>query len=98
MTLMTLVRSIGAVVIVWTLVAIGIGASGARLPGSEATAVPSVAPPTVDAIPRDWPSGDRCELLDRGSGRESSIRLPAGERWSMIGVSPSRGPGGELEA
>jgi hypothetical protein len=98
MSLMTLVRSIGAVVIVWTLVAIGIGASGARLPGSEATAVPSVAPPTVDAIPRDRPSGDRCDLLDRASGRESSIRLPAGERWSMIGVSPARGPGGEPEA
>src|SRR4051812_40800219 len=98
MSLMTLVRLIGAVAIVWTLVAIGIGASGTRLPGPEATAVLPAAPPPVDAIPRDWTIGDRCGLIDRTNGQESSVRLPAGERWSIVSVSPWRRPGGELEA
>jgi hypothetical protein len=98
MSLMSQVRLIGAVAIVWTLVAIGIGASGTRLPGPEATAVLPAAPPPVAAIPRDWTIGDRCGVIDRTNGQDSLIRLPAGERWSIVRVSPRRGPGGELEA
>jgi hypothetical protein len=97
MTLMTLVRSIGALAVAWALVAIGIGASGTRLPAPEAPALLPAEPP-VDAIPRDWPIRDRYDLIDRTNGRETSIRLPTGERWSFVSVSPWRGPGGELQA
>jgi hypothetical protein len=98
MTLMTLVRSIGAVAIVWALVAIGIGASGTRLPAPEASALLPAEPPTVDVIPKDWPIGDRYDLMDLTNGEKTPIRLPAGKKWSNVGVSPWRGPGGELEA
>jgi hypothetical protein len=98
MTLMTLVRLIGAVVIGWTLVAIGIGASGTRLPRREATSLLPPESPKLDAMPTRWPADDRYELVDRTNGRTSPIRLPDGDRWSNISVSPWRGPGGELEA
>jgi hypothetical protein len=98
MSLMNLVRSIGALAIAWALVAIGIGASGARLPRPSAAAPPSAESPPVDAVPLSWPSVERYDLVDRTSGRRSPIRLPEGHQWSMLSVSPWRGPRGELEA
>jgi hypothetical protein len=98
MSLMTLVRLIGAVVIGWTLVAIGIGASGARLNGREVTPLLPHQSPAVEAMPTSWPSDELYELVDRTTGRRSPIRLPDGDRWSIISVSPWRGSGGEVEA
>ncbi len=97
MTLMTLVRSIGVVAIAWALVAMGIGASGTRLPVGEPTAV-RPAEPLVEAIPRNGPIGNRFDLIDRTDGRKSSLLLPDGKRWGYVSVSPWRGAGGELEA
>ncbi len=98
MSLMNLVRSIGALAVAWTLVAIGIGASGARLPGPETAKILVRESPPVDAISTSWPTDNGLELIDRKSGRRSPIRPPLGYRWSLIAVSPWHAPGGELEA
>jgi hypothetical protein len=98
MSLTNLVRLIGALAIGWTLVAIGIGASGARLPGPEAADAYVTVSPPVDAMPMHWPSEGGYELVDRTTGRTSPIRLPDEDQWSILCVSPWRGPGGELEA
>ena len=97
MSLMNLVRSIGAMVMVWTLVAIGIGrpASACRPVGRRPPAAES---PSVDAMPATWPRVERYDLIDRTSGRKSPFRVPEEGRWSLLSVSPWRGPGGELEA
>ena len=57
MSLMSLVRWIGVIVIGWTLLAIGIGASGARLPRRES------ARPLALGIADG--GGDADELADR---------------------------------
>jgi hypothetical protein len=98
MSLMTLVRLIGALAVGWTLVAIGIGASGTRLPAPDAAETLVREPPAVDAMPTSWPNGDGLELIDRTNGRRAPIRLPREHRWSLVSVSPWRMPGGELEA
>jgi hypothetical protein len=98
MNLMTLVRSIGALALAWTLVAIGIGASGARLPGPAVAETLVRQSPPIDAMPTRWPTGDGLELIDRANGRRAPIRLPQEHRWSLVSVSPWHRPGGELEA
>jgi hypothetical protein len=98
MSLTTLVRSIGVLAMFWTLAAIGIGASGLRIP-AHASRIPAASePPPVDAMPANWPRVDRYELVDRSSGRALPIRLPESGQWSLMRVSPWRGPDGELEA
>jgi hypothetical protein len=98
MTLMNLVRSIGVLVIVWTLVAIGIGASGVRLPGPSPAVPTAIESPPADILPSRWPDVERFALVDRTSGRISPIHLPEAYRWAMVSVCPWRGRGGELEA
>jgi hypothetical protein len=98
MTLMTLVRSIGALAVGWTLLAIGIGASGLRLRGPEAAEDVVREAPTVDAISTSWPKGEGLELIDHTNGRRAPIRLPHDYRWSLVGISPWHPPGGGLEA
>jgi hypothetical protein len=98
MSLMTLVRLIGALALGWTLVALGIGASGTRLPGPVAAETPVRESPPVDAVPTNWATGDGLGLIDRTNGRRLPIRLPDEHRWSLVNVSPWRMPGGELEA
>ena len=98
MSLMTLVRLIGAIAVGWALVAIGLGASGTRLPPPTAAVPPRAEAPPVDAMPTGWPKVEGYDLVDRASGRRSSIQLPKEQRWSIVSVSPWRGPGGELEA
>jgi hypothetical protein len=97
MSLMNLVRSIGALVVMWTLVAIGIGASGVRLPAPSSAAPTAAEPTSVDAMPATWPRVERYDLIDRTSGRRSPLRVPEVDRWSMLSISPWRGPDGELE-
>ncbi len=98
MSLMNLVRLIGALVVAWTLVAIGIGASGVRLPAASSAAPPAAESPSVDAMPATWPRVERYDLIDRTSGRKSPFQVPEEGRWSLLSISPWRGPGGELEA
>jgi hypothetical protein len=101
MRLMSLVWWIGVVAIGWTLVAIGIGASGSRLPGRESLAPPVPVPTSMEAMPTTWPKAAVAagyDLIDRTDGRRTPIRLRAGECWSNVSVSPWRGPRGELEA
>lgn len=98
MNLTTLVRSIGLLAISWTLAAMGIGASGLRVPGPISGAAATVKPSTIDARPLNWPRCDRYSLVDRSSGRELPIRLPVADRWTLVRVSPWRGPDGELRA
>ena len=98
MSLMTLVRLISAIAVGWTLVAIGLGASGTRLPPPAAAEPPRAEAPPVDAMPTGWPKVEGYDLVDRASGRRSPIQLPKEQRWSIVSVSPWRGPGGELEA
>jgi hypothetical protein len=49
-------------------------------------------------MPRGWPLANHHDLIDRTTGAISAIRLPDGERWSIVSVCPWRGPAGELEA
>lgn len=98
MSLTTLVRSIGLLAIIWTLAALAIGASGLRVPGPSSGWASPVEPSLVDARPTNWPWTDRYELLDRSSGRELPIRLPASDRWGLVRVSPWRGTEGEIHA
>ncbi|MHB1559529.1 MAG: hypothetical protein ACYC61_18945 [Isosphaeraceae bacterium] len=98
MSLTTLVRSIGLLAILWTLAALGIGASGLRVPAPHSELASTVEPSPVDARPANWPRCDRYSLVDRSSGRELPIRLPASDRWTMVRVSPWRGRDGELRA
>jgi hypothetical protein len=100
MSLMTLVRMIGVLALGWTLVAIGIGASGTRLADSDPVAVetPVRESPQVDAVPTNGLTGTGLELIDRSTGQRAPIRQPRELRWSLISVSPWRVPGGELEA
>lgn len=98
MTLMSLVRWMGVVVIGWTLVAIGVGATGARFSGREAAVLVHAGSRLVEAMPTSWPIARRYDLLDRTDGRRTPIRLPAEDRWSFVSVSPWHGPQGELEA
>ena len=98
MSLMSLVRWIGVLVIGWTLVAIGIGATGSRLSVREATTSPRAETPLVEAMPTNWPAASGYDLVDRTSGRRTPIRLPDGDRWPVVSVAPWRAPGGELEA
>jgi hypothetical protein len=98
MSLMTLVRSIGALAVAWTLLAIGLGAAGVQLPGPEpARAVVREAPP-VDALPTYLPRREGLTLIDRRDGHRAAIRLPQGYSWSLIGLSPWRATGAEREA
>lgn len=98
MSLMSLIRWIGVLVIGWTFVAIGIGASGTRLPGRDTTGFPPSESPRIEAMPKRWPGREGFDLVDRTSGRKTPIRLPAGDRWSDVTISPWRGRGGEIEA
>lgn len=98
MSLMNLVRSLGVLALAWTLVAIGIGASGTKLTGAKPAAWRASEPPPLDALPTGAPPADSYALVDRDSGRRTAIRLPDGNKWSIVSVSPWRGPGGELEA
>ena len=98
MTLMSLVRWIGVIVIGWTLLAIGIGASGTRLPARDLPALPPSSSPSVEAMPTGWPTVRGYDLVDRTSGRTTKMRLPDEDRWWAVSVSPRPGPGGELEA
>lgn len=98
MSLMSLVRWIGVVVIAWTLVAIGIGASGTRLEDRELVASRSPGAGSVEAMPTSWPEARGFDLIDRTDGRRTPMRLPEGELWSEVSISPWPGPGGELEA
>jgi hypothetical protein len=98
MNLTNLVRLIGALVVLWTLVAIGIGASGVRLPAPSSAAPPAAESPSVDAMPATWPRVERYDLIDRISGRKSPLRVPEEGQWSLLSISPWRGPDGELEA
>jgi hypothetical protein len=98
MSLMSLVRWIGVVVIAWTLVAIGLGASGTRLEERDLFASRSPEAASLEAMPANWPDPHGFDLVDRADGRRTSIRLPEGEQWAQVSVSPWRGPGGELVA
>jgi hypothetical protein len=98
MSLMSLIRWIGVIVIGWTLLAIGIGASGARLPRRELPVLVPSASPSFEAMPTTWPTVRDYELVDRADGRRTPIRFPEGDRWSNVSVAPGVGPGGELEA
>ena len=49
-------------------------------------------------MPTGWPTVEGYDLVNRASGRRSSIQLPKEQRWSIVSVSPWRGPAGELEA
>ncbi len=98
MSLTTLVRSIGLLAILWTLAALGIGASGLRVPGPTSGAASTAEPSPVEARPVNWPVASRYELVDRSSGRGMPIRLPASDRWTMLRVCPWRGSDGEVRA
>lgn len=98
MTLMSLVRWMGVVLIGWTLVAIGIGASGGRTARRGAPVLLDLASRSMEAMPTGWPNNRSYDLVDRTDGRRTAIRLPGEDRWSLVSVSPWRGPGGELEA
>jgi hypothetical protein len=98
MSLTSLVRWIGVVMIGWTLLAIGIGASGTRLSRGEAPVFLPAASPMVEAMPTSWPNMRHYDLVDRTNGRRTPLRLPDGDRWSAISISPRLGAGGELEA
>jgi hypothetical protein len=56
MSLMTLVRSMGAIAIVCTILAIGIGASGVQLRKTESSSPLLCGPPLVDAMAANWPN------------------------------------------
>ena len=98
MTLMSLVRWIGVLVIGWTLVAIGIGATGTRLSVRKETSSARAGTPVVEAMPTSWPHVSGYEMVDRTSGHRTPIRLPDGDRWQLVSVAPWRTSGGELEA
>jgi hypothetical protein len=98
MSLMNLVRSLAVLVVGWTLVALGIGAMcGGRPP--HAMSAPSLAEPSLhDALPLDSPVSKRYDLVDRSSGHRTPIRLPDGDQWTIVSVSPWRDPSGNLVA
>ncbi len=88
MSLMNLVRSIGVLVIVWTLLAIGIGASGVRLLAPSPAVPTPIESPPADVLPSRWPDVERFALIDRTSGRISPLHLPEAHRWAMVSVCP----------
>ncbi len=101
MTLMSLVRWIGVLAIVWTLLAIGLGASGTHLPNRPNPR--DAAPATRDsvslqAMPAIWPYPHDFVMIDRKSGQKTPMVVPPGETWSNISISPWPGPDGEIEA
>ncbi len=101
MSLMSLVRWISVLVIVWTVLAIGLGASGTHLPnGPDVRNAPSAAagPLTLQAMPTTWPYPHDFVIIDRTSGQQTPIVVPPGEHWFNLSLSPWLGPNGELEA
>ena len=80
----------------WTLVALGIGASRARLPDREPPTSPSGSL-SIAVMPATWPDPERFEAVDLASGCRTPIRLPRDDRWSDVAISPWPGPDGEAE-
>jgi hypothetical protein len=98
MSLMNLVRSLAALVIGWTLVALGIGAMGGGPALHPDPARIPAEPSLHDALPHGSAFSKRYDLIDQSSGQCTPIRLPEEEQWSCLSVSPWRDPGGELVA
>src|SRR5262245_30026059 len=98
MSLMTLVRSLVLLMIGWTLTALGIGALSEAVPsgGSPTYYVPQ--PALHDVLSARWAGAQEHHLVDLATGRSTSIRLPAGEEWSLLSIAPWRDSGGGLEA
>ncbi len=98
MSLMNLVRSLAALVMGWTLVALGIGAMGGGSPAHPKWTSILVEPSRHDALPHDFPNSKRYDLIDQSSGDRTPLRLPEGDQWSIVSVSPLRDPSGDLVA
>jgi hypothetical protein len=90
MSLMTLVRLFAALVLGWTLVALGIGAIGGVPLSHPAPVLQRVEPPLHDALPDLGQGSERHDLVDLATGRSSPLHLPEEDRWTMVTVSPWR--------
>jgi hypothetical protein len=97
MSLMTLVRLFAALVLGWTLVALGIGAMGGGPPSPSASVALRVGPTLHDALSDVTPGSERHDLVDLVTGRSTPIPLPERDRWTIMSVCPWRDSRGELE-
>ncbi len=88
MSLMNLVRSLAALVIGWTLIALGIGTMGGRIPSHPEPAQIPAEPSLHDALPHGFAGSKRYDLIDQSSGQCTPIRLPEEEQWSYLSVCP----------
>jgi hypothetical protein len=97
MSLMTWVRSLVLLIVAWTLTALGIGALRGSLPSGDAPTYFVPQPADHDVLSARCPARQEHYLVDRTTGKTSSLRLPPGEEWSLFNVVPWRDSRGELE-
>ena len=97
MSLMTLVRLFAALVLGWTLVALGIGAMGGGSPSHPLSVVSRGETPSHGALPELAPRSEGHDLVDLSTGRNSPLHLPEGDRWTIVTVSPWRDRGEDEE-
>ncbi|MGP0064406.1 MAG: hypothetical protein ACLQGP_12515 [Isosphaeraceae bacterium] len=97
MSLMTLVRLFAALVLAWTLVALGIGATGSVPVSHRELLSPRAEPPMHGALPDLGPGVNRHDLVDLTTGRSTPLHLPEEDRWTIASVSPWRDSSGDLE-
>ena len=93
MNLMTLIRSLVLLMLVWIVVALGAGVLGVGANDCTGPAFyipdPSLAA-TVTLGRLDHPSSAQHRLIDRSTGRVEPLRLPEDKKWSLLSVSPWR--------
>jgi hypothetical protein len=100
MNLMSLIRSIGFLAIGWTVLALGVGASGVWTPASPSVSFFLPKPSLHDAITIGkpaWRSMEQICLVDRVTGKSEPMRLPSEEVWALLTVSPWRDQDGNVE-
>ncbi len=98
MSLTSLLRGIVALLVIWTMAGLSLGLLGKRVSVPERYRPVSAA--DQDAVLAG--SSPRCEgstvLVDRRTGAVEPIKLPEGERWSLLAACPWRDAEGRLLA
>lgn len=101
MNLMTLIRLLVLLVIMWTVVSLSAGALGVGIHDVPELTFFLPRPALEEAMTEAKPDASGkvgYRLVDQTNGRVKPVALPETEAWSLLSVSPWRDRNGNLEA
>ena len=97
MSLMTLVRLFSALLLAWTVVALGIGTMGGQLPSRPALASFHVESTGHGTLTQRIPGSERSQLVDLVTGRAMPLVVPKEGNWANVNVALWRDERGDVE-